>query len=64
MKFTMCIYIEITKKIKMDRKRKFDQLMTKRFEKIRERVKVKAIKRKAQRKSKPALNAQNHGNYF
>ena len=51
----------MTKKMKMDRKKKFDQLIAKRFENIREKIKQREIKRKTMRKSKRVQQAMNHG---
>jgi len=48
--------------MKIDRKRKFDQLIAKRFENIREKIKQREMKRKSTlRKSKRVQQAMNHG---
>eukprot|EP00111_Clytia_hemisphaerica_P023811 TCONS_00070164-protein len=52
--------IVMTKKMKMDRKKKFDQLIAKRFDTIREKIKQREVKRKTLRKSKRVQQAMNH----
>ena len=49
--------------MKMDRKKKFDQLIAKRFDTIREKIKQREQKRKTLRKSKRVQQAMNHGMY-
>ena len=63
--FIFCLsLVVITKKMKMDRKKKFDQLIAKRFENIREKIKQREIKRKTMRKSKRVQQAMNHGEFY
>lgn len=46
--------------MKMERKKQFDKMIAKRFENVREKVRIKEIKKKAIRKGKKVLYAQNH----
>lgn len=50
----------LTKKMKLERKRQFDKMIAKRFEHVRERVRLNEIKKKTMRKNKRELSALNH----
>lgn len=54
----------LTKKMKLERKRQFDKMIAKRFEHVRERVRLNEIKKKTMRKNKRELSALNHGKWF
>ena len=50
--------------MKMERKKQFDKLIAKRFENVREKIRLKEIKKKALRKGKKLLSAMNHGMFY